>query len=80
MEQENRLAGQKRYLTIQEKNCSRSKKKKTSSISKILKSLVNTPYSTRTVKKITEKIKHKKRLYHPRLTMKYKEKRLEYAR
>ena len=56
----------------------RKVKKKASSISKILKSLVNTPYSTRTIWRHlnNEKIKHKKRLHRPRLTMKYKEKRL----
>ena len=38
--------------------------------------------STRTIRKHlnSEKIKHKKRIHCPRLTMKHKEKRLEYAR
>ena len=37
--------------------------------------------STRTIRRHlnNEKIKHKKRIHRPRLTMKYKEKRLEYA-
>ena len=38
--------------------------------------------STRTIRKHlpNEKIKHKKRIHRPRLTMKHKEKQLEYAR
>ena len=56
--------------------------KKTSSISKILKSLVDASCSTRTIRRhlIHEKINHKKRIPCPRLTKKLKEKRLEYAR
>ena len=53
-------------------------KKKTSSIAKILKSLVDALCSTKTISR--EKIMHKKRIHRPRLTMKHKEKRLEYAR
>ena len=60
----------------------REVKKKTSSTSKRLKSLVDAPCSTRAVRRHLnhEKIKHKKRIHRPRLTMKHKEKRLEYAR
>ena len=60
----------------------REVKEKTSSISKILKSLVDAPCSTRTIKRYInkEEIKHKKRILRPRLTMKHKEKWLEYAR
>ena len=47
--------------------------KKNSSTSKILKSLVDAPCVTRT-------IKHKKRIHRSKLTMKHKEKRLEYSR
>ena len=59
--------------TIQEKSCSRSKKK--TSTSKIFKSLVDAPCSTRTIWRHlnNEKIKHKKRIHCPRLTMKHKE-------
>ena len=55
--------------TIQEKNCSRSKKK-TSSASKIVKSLVDAPCSTRTIRRHfnNEKINHKKRIHRPRVT------------
>ena len=57
-------------------------KKKTLSTSKILKSPVDTPCSTRKIRRHlnNEKIKHKKKILHPRLTMKHKEKQLEYAR
>ena len=56
----------------------REVKKKTLSISKILKSLVNVP---RTIRRHlnNEKIKLKKIIHRPRLTMKHKEKRLEYT-
>ena len=56
-------------------------KMKTSSTSKILKSLVEAPCCARTIWRHlnNEKIKHKKRIHHPRLTMKHKEKQLEYA-
>ena len=56
-------------------------KKKTSSTSKILKSFVDVPCRTRTIRRHlnNEKIKHKKIIHHPRLTMKHKEKWLEYA-
>ena len=59
----------------------RKVKKKTSSTSKTLKSLVDVPCSTRTIKRNlnNEKIEHKKRIHHPGLTMKHKETRLEYA-
>ena len=58
----------------------REVKKKTSSTSKIFKSPVDA--STRTIRRHlnNEKIKHKKRIRCPRLTLEYKEKRLEYAR
>ena len=77
MEQENQLAGQKNY----HHNSRSEVKKKILFISKILKSLVNAPCSTRTIRRHlnNEKIKHKKRLHHPRLTMKHKEKCMEYA-
>ena len=54
----------------------REVKKETSSRSKILKSLVDVPCSTRTIRRHLnyEKIKHKKRIPRPRLTMKHKEK------
>ena len=57
-------------------------KKKTSSTSKILKYLVDASCSTRTIRRHlnNEKNEHKKIIHCPRLTMKYKEKRLEYAR
>ena len=57
-------------------------KKKASSTSKILKSLVDAPCSTRTIRRHlnNEKIKYKKRIYHPSLIMKHKEKRRQYAR
>ena len=56
-------------------------KKKTLSTLKILKSLVDAPCSIRTMRRHlnNEKIKHKKRIYHPKLTIKHKEKLLEYA-
>ena len=56
-------------------------KRKISSTSKILKSLVDDPCSTRTIRRHlnNEKIKHEKRIHRPRLTMKHKEKWLEYA-
>ena len=56
-------------------------KKKTSSTSKILKSLIDAPCSTKTIRRHlkNEKIKHKKIIHRPRLTMKHKKKRLEYA-
>ena len=57
-------------------------KKKTSSTSKILKSQVDAPYITRTIRRHlnNEKIKHKKAIHCRRLTMKHKEKwQLEYA-
>ena len=42
---------------------------------------MDAPCSTKTIRRHlnNEKIKHKKRIYHPRLTIKHKEKRLEYA-
>ena len=60
----------------------REVKKKNLLTSKILKSLVDTPCSTKTSRRYlnNEKIKHKKIIHRPRLTMKHKEKRLEYAR
>ena len=70
----------RRFLTIQEKNCSR-RKKKTLSTSKILKSLVDAPCRSRTTKRHLndENIQYKKRTHCPRFTMKQKQKRLEYA-
>ena len=81
MKQENQQTGQKIITTIHEKIACEVKKK-ASSTSKILKSLVDAPCSTRTIKSHlnNEKIKHKERIHRPRLTMKHKEKRLEYAR
>ena len=60
----------------------REVKKKTSSTSKILKSLADVPCTTRIIRRHTnnKKIRHKKRIHRPSLTMKHKEKRLEYAR
>ena len=60
----------------------REVKKKTSSTSKILKSLVDSPCSTRIIRRYlnNEKIKHKKKIHRSRLTLKHKEKQLEYAR
>ena len=57
-------------------------KMKTSPTSKILKSLVDAPCSARTIRRHlnNEKIKHKKRIHRPRLTMKHKGKRLDYSR
>ena len=62
-------------LSPQFRRIVREVKKKTLSISKILKSLVDAPCNTRTIRRHlnNEKIKHKKRIYHPRLTMKNKE-------
>ena len=56
-------------------------KKKTSSTTQIWKYLVEAPCRTRTIRRHlnNEKIKHKKIIHRPRLTMKHKEKRLEYA-
>ena len=53
---------------------------KTSSTLKILKSLEDAPCSVRAMRRQTnnETIKHKKRIHCLRLTMKHKEKRLEY--
>ena len=70
MEQENRLEAQFKRRIVREV------KKKASSTSKILKSQVDAPCSTRTIRKIMQK----KRIHRPRLTMKHKEKLLEYAR
>ena len=55
----------------------REVKRKTSSTSKILKSLVDTPCSTRTIRRHLnneKKIKHEKKIHCPRLIMKHKEK------
>ena len=56
-------------------------KKKTSLTSKTWKSQVDSPCSIRTIRRHlnNRKIKHKKRIHHPGLTTKHKEKRLEYA-
>ena len=60
----------------------REVKKKTSSTLKILKSLADAPCNTRTIRRHlnNDKIKHLKRIHCPRLTMKHKEKQLEYTR
>ena len=60
----------------------REVKKNSSSATKILKSRVDDPCCTRTITRHLkkEKIKHKKRIRRPRLTMKHKDKGLEYAR
>ena len=57
-------------------------KKSSASTSKILKSLVDTPCRAKTIIKHlnNEKIKHNKIILYPRLPMKHKVKRLEYAR
>ena len=80
MEQEKRLVGQKKLSPQFKRRIVRKAKKKTSTL-KILKSLVDAPCSSRTIRTHlnNEKIKHKKRIHRPRLTMKHKEKRLEYA-
>ena len=69
-------------LSSQFKRIVREVKKKTLSISKILKSLLDSPCSTRTIKihLNNAKIKHKNRIHCPRLTMKHKEERQEYSR
>ena len=79
MELENRLAGQKKKSPQFKRRIIREIKKKTSSTSEILKSLVDAPCSTRTIRRHLniKKIKHKKRIHRPRLTMKHKEKRLK---
>ena len=55
----------------------REVKKKTSSTSKILKSLLDAHCGTRSIRKRlnNEKIKHKKRIYRRGLTVNHKEKR-----
>ena len=60
----------------------REVKKKTSSTSKILKSLVDVHCSAWTIRRHlnNEKIKHKKIIHRSKLTRKHKEKPLEYAR
>ena len=70
---------EKIITTIQEKNCSQSKKKKDSSTSKIWKSLVDALCSTRTIRRHSnnKKIKYKKRIHRRRLTTKHKQKRLK---
>ena len=81
MEQENRLSPEK--LSPQfKRRIVREVKKKTLFTLKILKSLVDAPCSTRTIRRHlnNEKNYHKKRIHRPRLTMKHKEKRLEYVR
>ena len=74
-----KLVGRPEKLSPQFKR--RILKKKTLSTSKILKSLVDTPCSTRTIRRHlnNKKIKYKKRIHCPRLTMKHKDKLLEYA-
>ena len=80
MEQEYRLASQKNY-----QHNSRElfvKKKKISLTSKIFKFLMEAPCSSRKIRKLlnNENNKHKKINHRPGLTMKHKEKRLEYTR
>ena len=68
--------GRSEKLSLQfKRRIVRKVKKKNSSISKILISLVDAPCSTRTIRKYlnNEKIKHKKRIHGPRLTMKHEE-------
>ena len=69
MEQENQLAGHKKLSLQFQRRIVHEVKKKTLSTSKILKSLVDAPCSTRTIRKYLneEKIKHKKRIHHPSL-------------
>ncbi len=74
--------GKSEKLSLQYKRrIVREVKKKTSSRSKILKSLVDASCIIRTIRKHlnNKKIKHKKRIHRPRLTMKHKEKRLNNA-
>ena len=71
MEQEDWLIGQKNYHhNLREELFANKKKKKTSSTSKILKTLVDAPCNTRKIRKYlnNEKFKHKKRIHHPSLT------------
>ncbi len=78
-----KLTGRSEKLSQQfKRRIVREVKKKTSSTLKILKSLVDTPCCTKSIRRHlnNEKIKHTKRIHRPRLTMKLKEKRLEYAR
>ena len=80
MEQENRLAGQKNYHHRSREELFASQKENCVNF-KILKSLVDAPSSTRIIKRyLNEKIRHKKRIHRPGLTMKHKEKQLKYAR
>ena len=53
----------------------RKVKKKTSSTSKVLESLVDAPCSTKTIRRHlnNEKMKHKRRIHRPRLTVKHRE-------
>ena len=55
---------------------------KTPSTSKISKSLVDAPSSSRTIRRHlnNEKIRYKKRIHRPRLTLKHKKKRLKCVR
>ena len=78
-----KLTGRPEKLSPQfKRRNAREVKKKTLSTSKILKSLVDAPCGTRTIRRHLNKenIKHKKIIHHPRLTMKHKEKGLEYVR
>ena len=79
MEQKNWMAGQKNYHHNSKEELLEVKKKTLTS--KILKSPVDAPCSTRTIRSHLnhEKIKHKKRIHCPWLTIKHKEKWLEYA-
>ena len=82
MEQENRRWSQKNYHHNLREELFCEVKKKTSSTSKILKSLVDAPCRTKRIRwhLNNDKIKHKKKINRSRLTMKHKEKWLEYAR
>ena len=73
-----KLPGRPEKLSPQFK---RSKKENFVNI-KIAKYLGDAPYSTKTIRRHLnkEKMKHKKIIHRPRLTMKHKMKRLEYAR
>ena len=77
-----KLTGRPEKLSLQFKRRIVLKiKKKISSVSKILKSLMDSLCSTRKIRRHlnNKNIKHKKRIHHSRLIMKYKEKRLKYA-
>ena len=81
MEQKKKPTCRPEKLSLQfKRRIVREVKKKTLSSSKILKSLVDAPCHTKTIRRHlnNEKIKHKKKIHSLRFTMKCKEKRLEY--